>query len=104
MKIYLFLREKILTFVVPQKVSGSFSFDENPDEEAKLINVEARDNAWYIYQTDDVKIVSSEEKSSFPLIPNNYYVLKKNERNYLIYVSTTFDYSFFHIHTKKILP
>ena len=61
MKIYLFLREKILTFVVPQKVSGSFSFDENPDEEAKLINVEARDKAWYIYQTDDVKIVSSED-------------------------------------------
>ena len=48
MKIYLYLENKILDFSIPKKVSGSFSFDENPEEESKLINIEARDNEWII--------------------------------------------------------
>ncbi len=95
MKIYLFLKEKIMTFVIPQKISGSFSFDENPNEESKLINVESRNNSWYIYSTEDTQVLSNDNVDSLPLIPNNYYVLKRNNRNYLIYVSLTFDNSLF---------
>ena len=46
MRIYLFLADKIVDFVLPLEIMGSFSFDENPDEESKLINIEARDNQW----------------------------------------------------------
>ena len=28
MKIYLYLKDKIMSFSLPQKISGSFSFDE----------------------------------------------------------------------------
>ena len=84
-----------MTFVIPQKISGSFSFDENPNEESKLINVESRNNSWYIYSTEDTQVLSNDNVDSLPLIPNNYYVLKRNNRNYLIYVSLTFDNSLF---------
>ena len=33
MKIYLYLPNKILNFSILKKISGSFSFDENPEEE-----------------------------------------------------------------------
>jgi S-DNA-T family DNA segregation ATPase FtsK/SpoIIIE len=100
-KIYLYLPEKILTFVIPQKVSGSFSFDENPEEESKLINIEARNSVWYLYSTGDVQIVSKEEVSSLPLTPNQYYMLQKNNIKYLIYVSATFDTSLLSFSYKK---
>ena len=49
MKIYLFLDNKMLSFSLPSEVSGSFSFDENNNEETKLVNVEAREGKWVIY-------------------------------------------------------
>ena len=36
MKIYLYLIDKIISFSLPQQIVGSFSFDENLDEETKL--------------------------------------------------------------------
>lgn len=38
MKIYLYLSDKILSFSLPTDITGSFSFDENPKKENKLIN------------------------------------------------------------------
>ena len=37
MKIYLYLTEKIVSFTLPQEIMGSYSFDEDPEEEIKLI-------------------------------------------------------------------
>ena len=38
-KIYLYLEDKIMNFQLPKDIEGSYSFDENPEEEAKLINI-----------------------------------------------------------------
>ena len=51
MKIYLYLEDKIMNFQLPKDIEGSYSFDENPEEEAKLINIEARDGTWVLYST-----------------------------------------------------
>ena len=95
MKIYLFLKTKVLTFTIPQRVSGSFSFDENSEEESKLINIEAKDNEWYIYSTEDVVVTAGGVGlDSTPLKPDSYYIIKRGDTNYLIYASLSFDNSF----------
>ena len=87
MKIYLFLKEKLISFSLPQEISGSFSFDENNEEESKLINIEARDNNWFLYSTDDVMLMDNNIKVNDKLVsPNSFYVLRKNNINYLIYI------------------
>ncbi len=88
MKIYLYLPDKIESFTLPNEVFGSFSFDENRDEEAKLINIEARDNQWVLYQTTDVRIISGNNFiKEIVLAPYQFYFLQRNAINYLIYVS-----------------
>ncbi len=95
MKIYLYLKTKILTFSIPKKISGSFSFDENPDEESKLINIEARNNKWVLYSTTDSGvIVNGSVSNSVPIIADNFYTLSRNQVDYLIYISELFDDSF----------
>ncbi len=95
MKIYLFLQDRILTFSIPLKVSGSFSFDENPKEEAKLINIEAVNNEWTIYSTLDVNIIYNDSfVSRVPLKENTYYWLRKKNATYLIYAVALFDDTF----------
>ena len=95
MKIYLYLSDKLLNFTLPQDVSGSFSFDENEDEETKLINIEARGTEWFLYSTDDVFIVDNnilvKEKA---IRSNNFYCLRRNDINYLIYVCDLLDSKF----------
>ena len=88
MKIYLYLIDKIISFSLPQQIVGSFSFDENLDEETKLINIEARDNKWVIYSTTDVKIINNNNIiDSTELLPDNFYILTKDGKKYLIYIS-----------------
>ena len=88
MKIYLFLSNKVLNFSLPREVSGSFSFDENPEEEAKLINVEARDSKWIIYSTEDAKVIADNNiVEEVPLTKDTFYVIRRNEQNYLIFVN-----------------
>lgn len=95
MKIYLYLKNKILIFSIPQKILGSYSFDENPEEESKLINIEARDGKWYIYSTTDVSVTSGGGPStSFPLEPNSYFILKRSGIEYLVYITESFDKTF----------
>lgn len=95
MKIYLYLKNKIMSFSLPQKVSGSFSFDENIEEESKLINIEARDSSWYMYSTTDVSIGRDGSSSiSVVLEEDNYYILNRFGESYLIYVTNSFDNSF----------
>ncbi|MBR2245852.1 MAG: hypothetical protein IJ880_02290 [Bacilli bacterium] len=89
------MKNKILTFLLPQEISGSFSFDEKEDEESKLINVEATDEGWVLYSTEFAKVIdSSKEVKSTKLLPNNFYIIHRNKNNYLIYTSEILDKSY----------
>ncbi len=86
MKITLFLSTGLYDFSLPNDVSGSYSFDSDPDESAKLINVEAVDGRWVIYSTSDVKIILNDRIGDrVYLVENCFYILQRGEVNYLIY-------------------
>jgi len=88
MKIYLYLNNKIVDFSLPEEIDGSFSFDYNEEEEYKLINIEARDGNWIIYSTKNVKLISNNAIVESSVITNdNFYVIRRNDTNYLLYVS-----------------
>ncbi len=90
MKIYLFTNNNIVSFSLPDVVSGSFSFDENDEEENKLINVEASEDTWFLYATDDVWVQqNSKVIDRTPLKDNTFYTLVRDNIEYLIYVSCT---------------
>ena len=88
MKIYLYLVDKIVSFSLPKEVDGSYSFDENPDETVKLINIEARDGNWVLYSTGDVNIVNNNNIVGFVNVTSDtFYILRRDGKNYLIYIS-----------------
>ena len=79
-------------FILPKEINGSFGFDEDEDEESKLINIEERNNSWVLYSTTDSKvIVNNTVLDSINIESGNFYILRKKERNYLIYVSSVLD-------------
>jgi len=95
MKIYLYLSTKILTFSLPKTVLGSFSFDEDNEAESKLINIASEDGAWYLHAMNDESIITtSGTLEKVLLVPNHYYMIKKNNINYLLYTKEAFDDSF----------
>ena len=88
MKITLFLSNKIIDFKLPEEISGSYTFDFNDEEESKLINIESSNEGWFLYETSEVKIFTNDGYiSKEKLVANNFYVLRRNKVNYLIYVS-----------------
>lgn len=88
MKISLFLVEKILDFRLPNEVSGSFSFDDKMSD-SKLINIDAREGKWFLYSTSDVKVIENNIiVDDILLVPNNFYVVKRDNVSYLLYVSS----------------
>ena len=94
MKIYLYLSGMIADFNLPTMVSGSFSFDID-DEENKLINIESRNNKWVLYSTDEVSVIVSGNKvDQLELLPNRYYIVRRKNINYLVYVTDVFDNTF----------
>ncbi len=95
MKIYLFLQTKLLMFTIPGRVSGSFSFDENEEDEEKLINIEAKDGKWYLCSRPNASVIEAGGiKDEMPLIANRYYIIRKNEKDYLIYITDMVDKTF----------
>ncbi len=86
MKISLFLPDKIVDFRLPNEISGSYNFDYTNDEN-KLINIEARDGKWVLYQTNDVSVYFNGNIGDKVVEINNYYILKKDNVDYLIYIS-----------------
>ena len=95
MKIYLFLSNKLYKFLLPIEVSGSFSFDVEDDAQSKLINIEAREDKWYLYSTEDSEIICSEGAiKELPLKENSYYVIKRDNVHYLIFAAPFRDRSF----------
>ena len=92
MKITLFLTDKIMEFFLPNQVSGSYSFDENQNEDYKLINVEAEDDEWVLYSKDYVKVVVNNVcEPKIALEPNNFYILQRDDIYYAIYTSLSYD-------------
>ena len=94
MKIYLYCNDKISVFYLPEVVSGSYSFDFDDEETAKLINVEAREGKWVLFETDFSKIVNSNSNQTVKnavLIPYSFYVVSKRDKKYLIYVTNIDD-------------
>lgn len=88
MKVYLYLEDRIISFSLPKEISGSFSFDKNPEEESKLINIKEKDGIWVIYSTEDSYIIADNNiVSEFPLRKNSFYIIRRNEINYLIFVA-----------------
>lgn len=88
MKITLFLMDRIKEFILPTQISGGFSFDEDPKEDSKLINIEARDNSWVMYSTDYVYIINGNSIVQEVVLKEfTYYILRRNNINYLVYIS-----------------
>lgn len=88
MKIYLYLPNKVSCYFLSKDISGSYSFDDNRDEDDKLINIEARDGRWVLYATKEVLIVSSNKfLTDVAIEPNTFYVLQRRGQKYLIFVA-----------------
>ncbi len=85
MIISLFLLEKIVKFKLPNEISGSYSFYSD-DSESKLINIEARNGQWYLYKTAETEIINNYQERNVAIKPGNFYGLRKENKNYLIYV------------------
>ena len=87
MLVTLFLSDKVLYYRLPTEVSGSFSFYPENEEE-KLINIEGIDGKWKFYSTSDSEIISNGLSiETAELVSNSFYVLKRNNVSYLVYVS-----------------
>lgn len=92
MKISVLLSNKIETFLLPSVAQGVFNFDPDPNEEIKLINVEAKNNKWVLYQTVDVSILKNDINiPTLELEEYHFYHLKRNNVVYTIYTSPTLE-------------
>ena len=85
MKIDVFLKEKLMEFILPTQVSGSFKFDDE-NEENELINVEAKNGKWMLRSNDWVSVVNENEKiNEIELVPNKFYTLIRDDKTFIIY-------------------
>ena len=92
MKIFLYASNKVSIFYLPEIISGSYSFDILEDEVSKLININADDNKWILFSTEDSKVLDNKQVvENLPLESNKFYVIVRNETYYLIYVSDSDD-------------
>lgn len=88
MRIVLYLMDKLVEFHLPKQVAGSFSFGIDENEESQLINIEARNGNWVLYQTADVLVFDSGMQVNNTILKDQtFYMLQKGEQNYLIYVA-----------------
>lgn len=95
MKIVLYSDKQIVEFLLPLQVFGTFVFDEFEDEESKLINIEAKENNWFLTSTTAVKVYSDGNYSSdVKLELNKFYMLERDNKKYLIYVDNLVDNTF----------
>ena len=85
MKIYLFLKDSLLSFSLPKTVYGNYSFDENLNEESKLINIKAKDDKWYIYSTNYSKLKTNNPIEQ-ELANDSFYTITRGNQDYVIYV------------------
>ena len=87
MKIYLFSQEKIISFLLPNMVSGEFLFDEHDEAESKLINISAKDNNWYLMSTSTTSVLLNNQRvDGVCLEVNHFYALMRDNIQYIIYI------------------
>ena len=92
MKIYLYYKKRIHIFYLPNNISGSFSFDVDDNETSKLINVDARESKWVLFETTDCKIYDGVSyQKEVVLEKEKFYIIVRNNVNYLIYVTASED-------------
>ena len=87
MIITLYLNDRLINFRLPTSISGSFSFDYEKKEN-NLINIDADDGKWFLYAIEDMVIYHNQQQiKRVVLEPNEYYVIKREEKLFLIYIS-----------------
>ena len=92
MKIYLYYKKRIHVFNLPENVSGSYSFDVDENESSKLLNIDARDSNWVLFETADCKIYNCVSYvKECVLEKEKFYIIVRNNINYLIYVTGSED-------------
>ena len=90
MKITLFLKTKAVDFFLPSQIAGSYSFDSDPNEDTKLINVEERNGVWTLYATPEIGlVVDNAPCKEYVLKEEKFVVLIRDNTKYLIYISPT---------------
>ena len=90
MKIYLYANRLVNVFNLPENISGSYSFDINDEEVSKLINVDARDGKWVLFATKECQLlVGKDFVQETVLETNKFYVLIRDNTNYLIYTEAS---------------
>ena len=85
MKLMLFSQQRTTEYFLPNQISGSYNFGEDPATEIKLFKVDAVDEKWIIKPLDDSLLMHNNEiKDELELVENDFYVIKKEEDSFLV--------------------
>lgn len=105
LKILLFKENRIIPFILPK--SGNFwvtDINEN-NEEQNLINVENKDDGWYLKSNFETKIIENDiELEEIKLENNRFYKIKSKEEIKVLYVEPTIEenYKYYRILKNEI--
>ena len=92
MKLMLFSQQKTTEYFLPNQVSGSYNFGEDPATEIKLFKVDAVNERWIIKPLDNSLLMHNNEmKDELELVENEFYVIKKEEDSFLVLTGPTFE-------------
>ena len=96
--VYILHNERIDLFRLPSNVTGKYiisDFDEF-NNKRNLVNVEGKDNKWYIYNNENVKITYNDQLcDSIELCLYNFYKLTVlGSENIIFYILPSYDNSF----------
>ncbi len=95
MRIVLFTMDRLVEFMLPSQVFGTFAFDSNDDEDTKLINIEADNDEWFLYSTTGVRVLDNGNYTyRLKLEINKFYTLERDNVKYLVYIEDAFDNTF----------
>ena len=86
MHIFLLTETKLYDFKLPQEIFGNYSFGLDNEIDNKIINIEAKDNSWYLYSTKNVSILSENNiVHGVNIEHDRVYYAKYDNKIYIIY-------------------
>ena len=89
MKVLLFTENKIYPFYFSTQTAGSYSFDFDENEEAKLINIEEREGKWLLYSTRESRIIADNNTiDAIEIECNKYYQIQRYGKIHTIYIKS----------------